>query len=65
VTPGGGFGWVCPKCGTVYAPSVLTCWNPTCKPQQTVPSFEGTSAEPLPKLPTNICAIDAAMEEKL
>lgn len=20
-------GWVCPKCGSVYAPGVLKCWN--------------------------------------
>ncbi len=25
-------GWVCPKCGTVYAPHVMTCWK--CTPYQ-------------------------------
>ena len=25
--PPGSMGWVCPKCGSVYAPWVATCFN--------------------------------------
>lgn len=44
-------GWICPKCGSVYAPTIFQCWY--CGKQATT-STKGTSAERLPELPSTI-----------
>lgn len=32
------YGWACPKCGAVYAPSVAVCWNCQPSPTRTEPT---------------------------
>lgn len=66
------FGWECPKCHKVWAPSVLECGDCNCadhlralpvtpfdiSPHIVPPSFphQPTSGDPLPLLPTIVCS---------
>jgi hypothetical protein len=46
-------GWICPKCGRVYAPTQPQCWLCNCNPQPIAPiathTTDSTSGDPCEK----------------